>query len=107
LEDQLLHLISEILLKGVKDPRTAGVSPTYVELTADLRRARIYFTVLVEDKPRETILEGLSRARGYIRTRLAQALRLRRIPEIEFLYDDLREQSARIDDLMRIGYPRS
>lgn len=94
-------MVSSILIKGVKDPRVDGIRVTHVELTGDLRRARLYFTVIGDDVAKKRALEGLESAKGYIRTRLAKAVETRRVPEIEFLYDDSLDRSTQLEDLLK------
>lgn len=96
-------MVSEMLLKAVKDPRLEGVRVTHVEMTGDLGIARFYFAVgtVPSETAKQRAMEGLASAKGYIRTRLAKAVQVRRVPEIEFVYDDFLERSMAMEDLLR------
>ncbi len=98
--DLLLELVSHLLAKEVKDPRIGPVTLTGVEVTKDLRHARIYFSLLTGEEGKEEVQEGLRSATGFIRGRIAKAMRLRFVPTIEFLYDDTEAQARHIEDLL-------
>jgi len=89
------------IAEGVKDPRVVGfVTVTAVDMTQDLRHARIYVSILGTDTERAATLDGLQSATGHLRSRLAKVLRLRFAPEIEFKYDRSVEHAARIETLL-------
>ena len=102
MEDQFLRLVSEILLRVVKDQRLEGVRVTHVEVTGDLGNARFYFAMATapDEAAKQRAMEGLASAKGYIRARLAKAVQVRRVPEIQFLYDDFLERSMAMEDLL-------
>ena len=99
--DLLLELVSQLLSREVSDPRIGPVTLTGVEVTKDLRRARIYFTFLSQGGDREEVLSGLKSATGYIRGKVARELKLRFVPTIEFVYDESRDRTQRIEDLLK------
>jgi ribosome-binding factor A len=70
-------------------------------MTTDLKQARFYFTTTADEAAKKRAMEGLISAKGYIRTRLAKAVRVRRVPEIQFLYDDSLDRSIAVEDLLR------
>jgi ribosome-binding factor A len=78
--------ISDIIQKRLNDPRIGFTSITRVEVTEDLRSAKIYFSVL-EDSHSETTLQALQSASGLIRNELRHRIRARRIPELRFQED--------------------
>ncbi len=83
--------IATLLAAGVKDPRAAGAVVTRVEMTGDLRSARVHVRLLAggEDDARRSLLVGaLRRASGLMRREIAQRLGLRHAPELRFVYDD-------------------
>ena len=84
---QLVKEISYILATEVKDKEIQFVTITDVKVTNDLSFAKVYFTVLEEDRKKET-LEALASASGFIRKMLADRIEIRHIPELEFIYDD-------------------
>jgi ribosome-binding factor A len=99
--DRLREEISRILRLEVEDPRVGFVTLTDVEVSPDLKHARIFFSVLGggPDEPQEA-LRGLVRARRFIRKCLAEQAELRYTPELEFRYDPTAERAQRIDTLL-------
>lgn len=90
--------ISRIIHEELKDPRLGFITITRVDITSDLRYARIYFSVLGEDKAKQQSLEGLKRATGYIRRLIGQRLKFRFVPEIVFRLDDSVEYSIALEE---------
>lgn len=93
--------LSEILTKSIKDPRLRSVSITGVKMTGDLKLAKIYFVTSGHFTTREEASAGFSKAHGYIRNTLAQALELRYIPELKFFYDDSIEYAVHIERVIK------
>jgi ribosome-binding factor A len=81
------RLLNELLLTEVKDPRLAQVRVNEVEVSGDLGVATVYFGSLDVDAAPDEALLGFEKARGYLRTRVARALGLRRAPELRFRHD--------------------
>ncbi len=96
--DLLHHEIAWVLQRRIKDPRIGFVTLTGVEVTADLRRARVYYTVLGQEAEREETARGLRSASPFIRRALGRRLRLRVIPELEFVYDSATERGLRVQE---------
>jgi len=99
---ELLHEeISRLIQFETQDPRLGFVTVTGVDVSPDLRQARVYFTILDNDEAsiKET-LAGLNSAVPYFRRQLAQSLSLRHIPELTFQYDSTLENALRIDSLL-------
>lgn len=93
--------ISLLLRKEVKDPRVEFVTITDVEVSGDLRVAKVYFTIHGGMEEREKAMEGLERATGFIRRSLGKRLRLKRVPELIFLSDESLEYGDRIEALIK------
>ena len=93
--------ISQLLIRGLKDPRIGFVTITAVEVTSDLRHAKVYYTVIGDQQSRNDTAAGLKSSTSYIRQQLGRQLRLRYIPEIIFEYDSSVEYGNRIEDLLR------
>jgi len=93
--------ISKIIQSKLEDPRLRMVTITQVDVSRDLRQARVSFSVLGDSKNADTALEGLNNARGYIRKLVGQGVRLRHVPEMDFIYDKSIEYSARIDQTLK------
>jgi ribosome-binding factor A len=98
--DQILRVIAPFLLQKVKDPRVAGVTLTGVRLSKDLRIAKVYFSVLGEEKDIKNATDGLESAKGFIKRELATQLDLRIMPDIQFLHDESFARGLRIERLL-------
>ena len=88
------------LLRELKDPRVSGlISITNVEVTPDLRFAKVYVSVLEADRAKDT-LKGLKSAGGFMRRELGARLNLRHTPQLQFVADDSIAYGAHIYDLI-------
>lgn len=93
--------VALFLATGAKDPRIVGfVTVTGVELTRDLRNARVYVSIIGSDADKATTLEGLASVAVRLRAHVGQALHLRLAPAIEFRVDASAERAARIESLL-------
>ena len=93
--------VANFLAEGVKDPRiTALVTVTGVEMTRDLRHAKVFVSVMGTEAEQKRTLEGLSSLAGHLRSRLSKSLALRFAPELEFRHDPSVERAARIETLL-------
>jgi ribosome-binding factor A len=99
--DQMRKEISEILLKELKDPRIGFVTITKVAVSADLRQAKVYYSVFGGEEEKADSLQGLESATGYIKRELGRRMRLKYMPEITFLFDDSLEYGAHIEELLQ------
>ena len=84
---ELKRLANELLCHEINDPRLSGVRISEVELSADLGVARLYFNLLDPDDDSRDVELALSRATGFLRSRIGRAIRLRRVPELRFVRD--------------------
>ncbi len=92
--------ISEII-RELKDPRVGIMtSVTEVEVTPDLKYAKIYISALGEEKDNLRVLEGLSAANGFIRRELAIRLNLRNTPELKFILDSSMSYGMKMDKII-------
>ena len=82
------------------DPRLEFVTVTAVEVSADLRHARVYVSHLGASEDEPEILEALAHATGYLRRELGQRIILRYIPELTFYIDDTLDRARRIDEIL-------
>jgi ribosome-binding factor A len=93
--------IATFLAEGVKDPRISPlVTVTGVDLTRDLRHAKVFVSVLGSDDERAATMEGLAGLAPQLRGRIGRALRLRLAPEIAFKLDESIARAARIEELL-------
>lgn len=93
--------VSAMLIKGLKDPRIGFVTITAVQVNSDLSLAKIYFTVMGEEKARIDTAAGLKSAVPFLRREVGKLLRLRHAPELVFHYDDSIEYAHRMEALIR------
>jgi ribosome-binding factor A len=98
--DQIRMEVADILARKTKDPRVGFMTVTGVDLSPDLRVAKVFVTTLQEGQEEETALEGLSHAIGFIRAELGRRLNLRYIPELIFCRDRSKQRGDRIDQLL-------
>jgi ribosome-binding factor A len=105
LNEQLKREISAILARRVRDPRVGHVLVTEARVSGDLWVARVFFRVLDADRDPSEVQEGLETAAPFIRKELGKILRIRRIPELRFQYDDTLDSAARIEEVLRQVLP--
>ena len=93
--------IATFLANDIKDPRILGlVTVTGVEVTRDLRHAKVFVSVLGSESQRASTFEGLNGVAAHLRGRIGRALRLRAAPEIEFRNDESIAHAAHIEQLL-------
>ena len=93
--------VATFLAEGVKDPRVVGlVTVTGVDITRDLRHAKVYVSILGSESERAATLDGLESVAGHLRSRIGRALRLRLAPEFVFKLDQSVAHAARIETLL-------
>ena len=95
------EMVSELLVKGLKDPRIGFVTITGVKVTDDLHLATVYYTVIGSEEERNSTDKGLNSARSYIRKDMGRNLRMRYVPDIIFKYDESVEYGSRIESLLK------
>ena len=89
------------LAESAKDPRIVGfVTVTGVEITPDLRHARVFVSVMGSDAEKQATFDGLASTATHLRARVGRALRLRVAPEFQFREDDSIARAARIESLL-------
>lgn len=100
-EDLLRSELSDLILRRVSDPRVRLASVNSIEVTPDLRNARVLLSVLGSDDQRQACLEGLRHARGFLRSQLARGLKhMKAIPELHFELDSGAEYSQHISSIL-------
>jgi len=97
--EEFREILAEEILK-LKDPRVGFVTVTGVKVTADLRRAWVFYTVLGDDKAKAATGAALRSARPHLRAVIGREVRLRYLPELEFEEDASIERGERIDALI-------
>ncbi len=98
--DQIRSEVASMLARDVHDPGIGFVTITRVQVTPDLQHARIHYTALGDDKARANTAKALGRASGFLRRQIGSRLRLRRVPDLEFLFDESIAGQDRIEQLL-------
>ena len=101
------EVIAELLLRDIKDPRIGMVTLTTVDLTDDLKHARVYFSCVGDTAVRERSLQGLRSAAGYMRSQVTRQLKLRHAPDLTFLFDPSLEIADRVATLLKDAQSRN
>jgi len=100
LRELIKEEFGEILRRDLKDPRIGFVSVTDVEVSNDYSHVKIFVSVLGDEAAKQSAMEGLESARGFIRTELGQRIRLRHTPEVQIVVDNSMERGSRIMKLL-------
>ncbi len=98
---EIQKVLSDILQKGIKDPRLEMITITGVKMSRDLKVARVYFTTSGGKKSMEEATEGFKSALGYVKRTLANKLGLRYMPDLKFFYDESFEYGSHIDKVLK------
>jgi ribosome-binding factor A len=98
--ETLRQVITDALLREVRDPRVGFVTVTGLLVTNDLSHARVMVSVPGEEADKTRALEGLHSAAGFLRSRAARSLTTRSVPELHFELDRGLEHAARISELL-------
>ncbi|MEW6145932.1 MAG: 30S ribosome-binding factor RbfA [Thermodesulfobacteriota bacterium] len=102
ISDEIVKEVSGMIVRGeLKDPRISSVFITGVKITENLSMAEIFFTVLGGEAEKSDALLGLQHAKGFIRSKLAKRLRMKKIPDIKFSYDKALEKGYKVDEILR------
>ncbi len=99
--DLIKREISEMLIRGIKDPRIGLVTITRVRLSDDLRLAKVFFSVMGSEEDRTRNLQGLNSAKGFIKREIGKRIHLRYVPDIVFKFDPSVEYADHIDRLFK------
>ena len=99
-DEAVREVLSDAITKQVKDPRVGFVTVTGVETAPDLRRARVFVSVLGETAVRRRSMAGLQSAHGVLQRVVARELRLKHTPTLEFVYDDTTDRAERVSQLI-------
>lgn len=93
--------IAKLLLRKVRDPRVNRVTITEVDVSPDLRMARVFYSVMGPEEERSRAAQGLKSAGGFIKRELASRLNLKFMPEVVFMLDTSLEKLERMERVFR------
>ena len=106
--DQLRAEIADLLARQVHDPGIGFVTVTHVHVSPDLQVARVYYTTLADEKGRRETARALDRATPFLRRQIGSRLRLKRVPHLEFFFDESIARGDRIEQILQdLGAERS
>lgn len=99
---EIQKAVSEIINNELKDPRIQGlISVTKVDVSKDLRYAKIFLSVYGDEETKQNILEALTHAEGFIKRELANRVRLKFLPKLNFKLDESIEYSIHISKILK------
>ena len=98
--DQIRGELALLLAREVHDPGIGFVTLTRVQVTPDLQQARVFYTALGDEKTRRNSDRALERAIPFLRRQIGSRLRLKRVPELKFIYDESIAGQDRIEQLL-------
>lgn len=99
--EEIRKEIATMLFGEIHDPRIGFVTITKVQLSKDLRQAKVYFSMIGTEKEKEKTTQGLQSASGYMRREIGKRLKLRYFPELTFKFDDSLEYADRIEKIIK------
>lgn len=97
---ELLRRVISETVSSLKDPRIGFLTITDITLTEDLREAKVFYSVLGNSEEREKTSQALSHASPFIRREIGLRTDLRRVPELEFVYDSSMAQAQKIEEII-------
>ena len=100
LQEFIQQELSKLILNGLKDPRIGFVTVTAVEMTGDLRSAKVYVSLMGSDEQKKNSWEGLQNSLGFMRTEVGKRLGIRYTPELSLHMDNSLDNSEHINKLL-------
>lgn len=101
LADRIKVIVAQTLDMRIKDPRLGFITITDVRLTADLRDASIFYTVLGTEEERQSTAAALASSKGMLRTEVGKGTGVKFTPTLEFVLDAIPENAAHVEQLLR------
>jgi ribosome-binding factor A len=98
--EEIRKEVAQLLLREVHDPGIGLVTLTRVKVSPDLQLARVYYTIIGDDKARAETDKALTRATPFLRRQIGARIRLRRVPELRFEFDRSVENQDRIEKIL-------
>ena len=98
--EEVRHVISETLAREVKDPGIGFITITAVKISSDLQVARVSYTTMGDEKNRAATKAALERVKPFLRRQIGQKMRLRRVPELNFQFDEGIAHQARVEEIL-------
>lgn len=105
--EEIQRVISERIVRGLKDPLPGFVTIREVEVNRDFTQAKVYYSVIGSDEDKRGAQEVLDDQRGFLRREVGRQVRLRNTPDLVFIQDESGERAARIHELLAESRPPS
>lgn len=99
--EEIRKEVATMLFGEIHDPRIGFVTITKVQVSKDLRHAKVYYSIIGSDEEKEKTMEGLQSSSGYMRREIGKRLKLRYFPELTFKFDDSLEYASRIEKIIK------
>ena len=103
--EAIRSVVGMAILSDLKDPRISDVTVTYVEVSGDLRHAKIHVSIMGNDSRQELCLRGLQNSAGFLQAKCAERIDMRYTPKIEFILDKGVKKSIEISRILREVLP--
>ena len=104
-KDRVGHLVQmelgQLVLTRLKDPRLGFVTITHVDMSADLRSACVYYSVIGDEQKKKGTKIALEKAAGFLQARIGEAIQMRCTPKLIFRYDDSFDRGVEVDQVIR------
>jgi ribosome-binding factor A len=101
LSSLMIQTISEVIRKELKDPRIGFVTITDVEISPDLRHAKVFVSAFGDDSQKDAAVAGLNSASGFIYKQIRPEIAIKRVPSLRFFRDDSIERGVKVCDVIR------
>lgn len=98
--EEVRHVVSEALAREVKDPGIGFITITSAKISSDLQVARLTYTTMGDEKNRAATKAALERVKPFLRRQIGQKLRLRRVPELSFHFDEGIAHQAKVEEIL-------
>ena len=98
--------VSMAILTGLNDPRVQDVTVTFVEMTPDMRQAKVHVSIMGDETKQRLSLAGLKSAAGYLQTKVANRIETRYTPRLEFILDQGVKRSIQIAEILGRVLPK-
>jgi ribosome-binding factor A len=99
--DQVLREMADLLMRRVKDPRVKGVTLTGIFISNDLKYAKVYYSVMGEERAVLQAKAGLDSAKGFIKREIGLRLELKHVPDLVFIHDPSLATGAHMEKLFQ------
>jgi len=104
--EAIREVVGMAILAELKDPRIRDVTVTYVEVSADLRHAKVHVSVMGDESRQDLSLRGLQSAAGFLQSKIAQRIDLRYTPRLKFILDQGVKRSIEISRILDEVLPK-